>query len=141
MVGNALREGCHTKEQVVALVERLRAGELPFEDEPAEGRAKSLGASLNYGFEKAFTEDERKQLALLHLFQRIVQAEGLVSMGHPEQPFVPEVSGLTLEACDAMLGRTASIGLLTKVGRHIYAIHPAVPWFLPHFVRALLPPR
>ena len=34
------------------MVSRLRAGEFPFEDEPAEGRSRSLGASLNYGFDR-----------------------------------------------------------------------------------------
>jgi len=130
VVGHALREGCRTKEQVAKLVERLRAGELPFEDEPAEGRAKSLGASLNYGFENAFTEAERKQLALLHLFRHFVNVAVLLGMGTPAEPWcVPEVRGLTGEAGIALLDRAAEIGLLTAVGGGYYRIHPAVPWF------------
>ena len=56
-------------------VMKLRAGTAKFDDEASEGRTRSLGASLSYGFDHAFTEDERKQLALLHFFQGFV-AEG-----------------------------------------------------------------
>ena len=72
VVGQALRDGLRSKEQIEAFVERLHAGEAAFEDEVSEGRSRSLGASLSYGFEHAFSEDERKQLALLHLFQGFV---------------------------------------------------------------------
>ena len=130
VVGNALREGCRTKEQVAALVERLRAGEFPFEDEPTEGRTKSLGASLNYGFKKGFTGPERKQIALLHLFQGFVEVYAVLLMGDPDEPWcVPEVRGMTKEAGLALLDRAAEIGLLTVVGGGYYRIHPAVPWF------------
>ncbi|MEK7406513.1 MAG: CHAT domain-containing protein, partial [Acidobacteriota bacterium] len=72
LAGQALRDGIRTKEQVEAFVERLRAGEAVFEDEVSEGRTRSLGASLSYGFDHAFTDAERKRLALLHLFQGFV---------------------------------------------------------------------
>ena len=56
LVGQALRDGLKSKDEVEDFVEKLRAGEVAFRDEQSEGRSKSLGASLNYGFEKAFGE-------------------------------------------------------------------------------------
>ncbi len=130
VVGQALRDGLKTKEQIEALVAQLRAGEAAFEDETSEGRSKSLGASLSYGFEHAFSEDERKQLALLHFFQGFVQVPDLRLMGLPEVSWcLPEVRGLTSEAGMALLDRAAEVGLLTAHGSGCYAIHPALPWF------------
>ncbi len=134
LVGQALRDGLRTKEQIEAFVAQLRAGEAAFEDEESEGRAKSLGASLSYGFEHAFTEDERKQLALLHFFQGFVDVDALCQMGALEtvtgEDFsLPEVRGLTREAGMALLDRAAEVGLLTAHGGGYYSIHPALPWY------------
>ncbi|MAG35182.1 MAG: hypothetical protein CL878_02895 [Dehalococcoidia bacterium] len=84
LVGQALRDGLRSKDQIKAFVAQLRAGEAEFDDEPSEGRARSLGASLDYGFAHAFDEAERKQLALLHLFQGVVNVVALRVMGVPE---------------------------------------------------------
>ncbi len=130
LVGQALRDGLKSREQVEAFVERLRAGEAVFEDEASEGRTGSLGASLQYGLQDAFTEPERKQLALLHLFQGFVQVDVLKAMGHPDANWcLPEVRGLTREVGIRLLDRAAEIGLLTAHGGGCYGIHPAVPWF------------
>jgi len=130
LVGQALRDGLRTKEQIEAFVGKLRAGEAVFEDEASEGRSKSLGASLSYGFENAFSEDERKQLALLHFFQGFVNVDALRMMGNSEEDWcLPEVRGLAREAGIALLDRAAEIGLLTAYGEGFYSIHPAVPWF------------
>jgi hypothetical protein len=111
-------------------VRKVQAGESVFEDEASEGRTRSLAASLAYGFENAFTEVERKQLALLHLFQGFVQVAALGLMGNPEAEWcVPEVRGLTREAGIALLERAAEVGLLTALGGGHYSIHPALPWF------------
>ena len=67
LVGQALRDGIRTAGQVEAFVGRLRAGEATFQDEAEEGRTRSLGASLGYGFDHAFNQAGRRQLALLHL--------------------------------------------------------------------------
>src|SRR5712691_9520266 len=83
LVGQALRDGIRTREQVEAFVARLRAGEAAFQDEAEEGRTQSLGASLRYGFEHAFSEAERRQLAVLHLFQGFVDVDALELMGRP----------------------------------------------------------
>ncbi len=130
VVGEALRKGIKTRLEIRDFVERLRKGESAFEDEQSEARSKSLGASLSYGFENAFTETERKQLALLHFFQGFVDVDALRAMGNPEADYcLPEVRGLTREAGIALLDRAAEIGLLTAHGGGYYSIHPALPWY------------
>ncbi|MFN8484637.1 MAG: CHAT domain-containing protein [Anaerolineae bacterium] len=131
VVGQALRDGLNSKDQIEAYVARLRAGEAAFTDEAEQGRAKSLGASLGYGFDAAFGEDERRVLALLHLFQGFVDVNTLVLMGDPGLPApAPEVAGLIRETAIRLLDRAAEIGLLNAYGGGYYAIHPTVPWFL-----------
>jgi tetratricopeptide (TPR) repeat protein len=130
LVGQALRDGLKTKEQIEAFVAQLRAGEAAFEDEESEGRAKSLGASLSYGFEHAFSEDERKQLALLHFFEGFVHAATLLLMGDPEADYsLAELHDVTPETATALLDRAAEVGLLTTHGGGYYSIHPALPWY------------
>ena len=129
LVGQALRDGLKTKAEIYAFLNKLRAGEAAFEDEQSQGRTKSLGASLSYGF-AAFSEVERKQLALLHFFQGFVDMDTLLTMGHPKAEWcLPEVRGLTPEAGMALLDRAAEIGLLVAHGRGYYSIHPALPWY------------
>jgi len=129
LVGQPLREGRKTKDEIEAFVAQLRAGEAEIEDEQSQGRAKSLAASLSYGFEHAFNEEERKQLALLHFFQGFVDVDVLRMMGNPEAPWcLPQVRGLTREAGMALLDRAAEVGLLTAHGGY-YSIHPALPWY------------
>ncbi|HXM45230.1 MAG TPA: CHAT domain-containing protein [Bryobacteraceae bacterium] len=118
IVGQALRDGLRTREQVEAFVARLRAGEAVFKDEATQGRTRSLAASLNHGFEHAFNEKERNQLALLHLFQGFVQVAAIGNM-----------VGISLEVGIRLLDRAAEVGLLTAHGGGGYSIHPAVPWF------------
>ncbi len=77
LVRQALRDDLRTKEQIETFADHLRAGTAKFDDEPTEGRSKSLGASLSYGFDHAFSDDERKQLALLHFFQGFVDVDAL----------------------------------------------------------------
>jgi tetratricopeptide (TPR) repeat protein len=130
LAGQALREGLKTKEHFEAFVTRLRSGEAAFLDEAAEGRSRSLGTSLAYGFKQAFNEEDRKKLALLHLFQGFVDVNVLRFMGDSEAPWcLPEVQGLTQEEGIALLGRAAEVGLLAAYGDGYYGIHPALPWF------------
>lgn len=131
LAGQALRENCKTKGEIEAFVACLRSGEALFPDEASEGRSRSLGASLAYGFEQAFDEEERKKLALLHLFQGFVNVDVLREMGRPSAPWcLPEVRGLTQEDGIALLDRAAEVGILTPHGGVYYGIHPALPWFL-----------
>ena len=131
-LGEALRAGIDTPEQLNAFIATLQRGEVAFEDEASEGRSKSLGASLSYGFSTAFTEDEREVLALLHLLQGFVNVEVLLVMGFPEAEWcLPAVRGLTRERGIALLDRAAEIGLLHAhaIGGGCYGIHPALPWY------------
>lgn len=133
VVGQALREQFKTKEQLDSFVESLRAGDSAFDDEPSEGRSKSLGASLSYGLEHSFSDDELRILALLRLFQGFVDVTMLYWMGHPEIGDLPLLRDVSRETRIHLLTRAANIGLLTPfkgtaegVG---YGIHPALPWF------------
>ncbi|MGQ0605094.1 MAG: CHAT domain-containing protein [Anaerolineales bacterium] len=142
LVAQALREGRKTKAEIEAFVAQLRAGEAAFEDEAGEGRSKSLGASLGYGFASAFTEAERKQLALLHFFQGFVDVDALRFMGNPEADYcLTEVRGLTRESGIALLDRAAEIGLLTVHGNGYYLIHPALPWYFKSLFEQHYPPE
>jgi tetratricopeptide (TPR) repeat protein len=130
VVGQALRDNLSTRQQIETYVAKLRKGEAAFEDEESEGRVKSLGASLSYGFNHAFNEEELRQLALLHMFQGFVNVDALVLIGAPEVEWsLPSVLGLSREAGVALLDRAAEVGLLTALGGGYYVIHPALPWF------------
>jgi tetratricopeptide (TPR) repeat protein len=129
-VGQALRDGLTTKRQIGQFVRRLRAGEAAFDDEEAQGRSRSLGASLAYGFEHAFSVEERARLALLHLFQGFVDVDALVWMGHPDADWSLEpIRGLTRDDWRPLLDRAAEVGLLHAHGGGYYRIHPALPWY------------
>jgi tetratricopeptide (TPR) repeat protein len=142
LVGQALRDGRKTGAQVEAFVRQLQAGVAVFEDEASEGRTRSLAASLAYGFENAFSEAERKQLALLHLFQGFVEVNALRLMGDPKAEWcLPEVKGLAREAGIALLDRAAEVGLLTALGGGYYRIHPALPWFFRRLFEQCYPAR
>lgn len=127
LVGQALRESLVSSKEVEDFVARLRAGEARLEGDgdAAPGRTRSLAASLDYGFAHAFTNAERAQLAVLHLFRDTVDVDALRFMGDS----VPELAGLTREAGIALLDRAADIGLLTSMGGGYYQIHPALPWY------------
>ncbi len=129
-IGEALRAGIDTPAGLDAFVVALRGGEVDFEDEASEGRSKSLGASLSYGFGAAFGEDERRILALLHLFQGFVYVDAICAMGGSETEWCLDVvRGLTYERGVALFDRASEIGLLHAHGGGYYAIHPALPWY------------
>jgi len=127
LIGQALRERLISSTEVEDFVARLKAGEALLEaKQDAElGRNRSLAASLDYGFTHAFTDSERAQLAVLHLFRDTVDVDALRLMGDT----VPELAGFTREAGIALLDRAAGIGLLTSMGGGYYQIHPALPWY------------
>jgi len=134
VVGQALRDVLKSRDQIESFVRKLQAGEAVFEDEASEGRTRSLAASLSYGFEHAFTEVERMQLALLHLFHGFVNADVLRTMGHPEAGWcLPCVKDMTREVWITLLDRAAEVGLLTALGQGFYLVHPALPWFFHQF--------
>lgn len=134
LVGQALRENLASSEAIGVFVDRLAGGEAQLEagEDAALGRTRSLAASLSYGFARAFTEAERAQLAVLHLFRDTADADALRCMGDPEtlgEDVVPELAGLDREAAITLLDRAAGIGLLESVGGGYYRIHPALPWY------------
>jgi tetratricopeptide (TPR) repeat protein len=137
VVGQALREGITTTEDIGAFVARLQAGEAELEaGQDAElGRSRSLAASLSYGFAEAFTSgQERAQLAALHLFRDGVNAAVLSVLGDPEiaeKDAVPALASLAPDAVAGLLDRAAGIGLLESLGQGTgyYRIHPALPWY------------
>ena len=82
IVGQAVRMGLRGEDQITAFVQAVRDGEQQIEDaNEAQGRNVSLGASLDYGFKHAFNEDELPIVALLHLFQGVVDVDVLKAMG------------------------------------------------------------
>jgi hypothetical protein len=132
LVGQALRQGLTRKEQIEQFVRDLQQGAAEIEDEAEQGRVKSLAASLGYGFEHAFNETERQQLALLHFFQGFVGIPNLLLMSNPKVEWsLPILHGVTVDDLKTLLNRAAGIGLLTPLGRDsgYYTIHPALPWF------------
>jgi tetratricopeptide (TPR) repeat protein len=131
LVGEALRNGLKTRKQIDDFVQRLREGTADMQDDETEGRDRSLGASLSYGFAHAFSEEERRVFALLYLFQGMVSPGSLVILcDDTDATPAPEVHPTSRPAVIAMLERAAEVGLLTATipGKH-YAIHPAVPWY------------
>lgn len=134
VLSQALGQALGDAPSIAAFVAQLEQGQAGFDDEQSELRERSLAASLRYGFEHAFNDTERAQLALLHLFQGFVDVDVLRFMGHPDQPWcLPAVHELTREQGVALLDRAAEIGLLESHGEGYYTIHPALPWFLRDF--------
>ena len=138
-VGYGLREGLATTAQIEGFVARLVAGEAQLEEgqDAAMGRTRLLAASLSYGFARAFTDAERAQLAVLHLFRGTVSGDVLRFMGDPDaagEDAVPELAGLAEEARKALLDRAADIGLLEPLAERYYQIHPALPWVFQYLV-------
>jgi tetratricopeptide (TPR) repeat protein len=142
VVGQALREGRTSEKALQTYVQQLRAGEAAFADEAAEGRTRSLGASLAYGFEHSFSAEERARLALLALFQGVVDAIVLGYMGYPDNDWhLPTIRGIEREEWERLLDRAAEVGLLTAYGGGYYGIHPALPWFFRSLFEECYPPR
>jgi tetratricopeptide (TPR) repeat protein len=121
LVGQALRDRLATTGQIKEFVAELRAGAARIRDDAAQGRARSLAASLDYGLRTAFDPAERASLAPLALFQGFVDADAHA-----------HITGLDPQAAIRLLDRAAEIGLLTQVGDGYYATHPALPWHLRH---------
>jgi tetratricopeptide (TPR) repeat protein len=130
IVGQAIRMGLRGKTQIGKFVEAIRSGEQVIEDaDEKQGRDKSLGASLDYGFRNAFKDGEQPVIALLHLFQGTVDVEALTAMGKGDHA-LPELKGKTKTGLTSLLDRARDTGLLTHLGSTWYSIHPALPWFL-----------
>ncbi|MCO5214004.1 MAG: CHAT domain-containing protein [Caldilinea sp.] len=137
IAGQAVRQGLRTQAQIAAFIQALRDGEQHIVDvDSAQGRDRSLGASLDYGFRHAFRPDELPIIALLHLFQGTVDVDTLELMGRVGDYALPELQGKTIVQLTALLDRAAEAGLLTPLTHDAsrltgyYSIHPALPWYL-----------
>jgi hypothetical protein len=132
LVGQAVRARIRGKQQIEEFVEAIRTGEQEIEDtDEKEGRDKSLGASLSYGFQNAFKDDELPIIALLHLFQGTVDVDVLIMLGTNRERQLPELQGKTPDDLVNLLRRAKEVGVLTQLGTSNYfTIHPALPWFL-----------
>lgn len=132
VVGQAVRQGLASGEQIAGFVQALRDGEQAIQDvDAAEGHDRSLAASLDYGFRHAFRADELSIVALLHLFQGRVDVDALALMGDEDKEYaLPQLQGKTAEQLAGLLDRAAEVGLLTHLGSTYYTIHPALPWYL-----------
>jgi tetratricopeptide (TPR) repeat protein len=126
-VRQVLRDGTTSPERLESYVASLRAGETDFDDEQSERRSRSLGASLGYGFEHAFTERDREILGVLHLFQGFICGLTLETMAQ-YKPAPKILRELDHARTTALLDRAAEIGLPTPSGTG-YNIHPALPWY------------
>lgn len=131
LVGQAVKAGLRGRQQIADFVEAIRGGEQQIEDaDERQGRDKSLGASLDYGFRHAFKDDELPIIALLHIFQGAVDVDALHAMGKAGEFALPELKGRSKEHLTGLLERAGETGLLTHLGATWFSIHPALPWFL-----------
>lgn len=131
LVGQAVKAGLRGRQQLADFVEAIRSGEQQIEDaDEQQGRDKSLGSSLDYGFRHAFKDDELPIIALLHLFQGTVDVDALRVMGEIEGYALPELKGRSNEHLTGLLERAKETGLLTHLAATWFSIHPALPWFL-----------
>jgi tetratricopeptide (TPR) repeat protein len=130
LAGQAIRKGLSGEQPIRDFIAAIRSGEQAIEDsDEKEGRDKSLGASLDYGFRNAFKDDELPIIGLLHLFQGTVEVAALAVMGKGDHA-LPELKGKSKEHLTSVLDRARDTGLLTHLGGTWYTIHPALPWFL-----------
>lgn len=133
IAGQAVGQGLRTPAQIAAFVQAVRDGEQAIRDvDAAQGRDRSLAASLDYGFRHAFQPAELPIIALLHLFQGTVFVYTLLWMGEDEYA-LPELQGKTADQLTSLLDRAAEVGLLTQHATRntgYYTIHPALPWYL-----------
>jgi tetratricopeptide (TPR) repeat protein len=105
-------------------------GQLPL---PGTGESATLAAGLNYSLTHLPPAD-RVALVVLALFEGAVPATALILFSRDEG--VPErFRGLESQWVWA-LERAAEVGLLTRLGKAMYAIHPALPAHLAELWRA-----
>lgn len=131
LVGQAINAGLRGQQQLEQFVKAIRSGEQQIKDaDEQQGRDESLGASLDYGFRHAFTDDELPIIALLHLFQGTVDVLALYQMGEHVKHPLPELAGRSIEQLTDLLERAQDLGLLTHLDDSRFSIHPALPWFL-----------
>ena len=121
-----------------ALLRALQAGEVKLsDDDPAQGRERSLSASLTYRLD-ALDTTLRQRLGVLALFQGFVDADVLALIcdadGAPDL-----IKGLKGDEWIRLLDAAAEVGLLKQAGQGYYTVHPALPWFFYDLLHEALP--
>jgi tetratricopeptide (TPR) repeat protein len=138
LIEQVLRDGIKDANVIAGLAERVRRGEVTL-DSIGDNRARSLRASLEYGWTKESFRENWRILALLHLFQGWVNVVTVRTMGNPQQSWgLATVRDLSLEEGIAFLNQAAEAGLLLRIPvtekanqlDGLYIAHPALPWFL-----------
>jgi tetratricopeptide (TPR) repeat protein len=125
-------------QQPDALLAELRSGEARLKgDDPEQGRARSLSASLTYRL-AGLPEITRQRLGPLALFQGFVNTAVLHALCDV-QDAPALLQGLQQEQWVAVLDQAAEIGLLRRTGENYYEVHPALPWFLHDLLMEALP--
>ena len=120
------------------LLRSLQGGEVKLsEDDPAQGRERSLSASLTYRLD-ALGVTLRQRLGVLAMFQGFVDADVLGYMckvdGAPEP-----INGLGRAEWISILESATEVGLLRRLGEGCYGVHPALPWFFHDLLREGFP--
>lgn len=128
LVTQVLRSGLRSADEMAGFVAGLQDGTTELRDDPAQGRSSSLTAALNYGLEHAFSEEERKIIALLHFFQGYVNIKVFELFGSGVYA-LPEVERLSGEEIRKIFEVARELGILERFSGTVYRIHPAVPWF------------
>ncbi len=122
-----------------ALLRALQAGEVNLsEDDPAQGRERSLSASLTYRLD-ALDAALRRRLGALALFQGFVSANVLATICQHVDGSPDALKGLGREEWIKMLDAATEIGLLRRAGEGYYTVHPALPWFFHDLMRESFP--
>jgi tetratricopeptide (TPR) repeat protein len=138
LIDHAVRGRMTTREEVDALLTRLRSGDTGREMGLAPVAGEGVAALLAAALARGFTEPERVQLSLLCLFQEFVNYEvvllmggGLLPGGGPRPDWaLPALQGLDRRSMVELLDRAAASGVLATLFEPYYAPHPALRWGL-----------
>ncbi|MDX6497481.1 MAG: hypothetical protein QOG23_741 [Blastocatellia bacterium] len=126
----AFSEHLQSLDETELFVQRINQGKVRFDNEECTAWAKRLSSSMNRGFEGAFSEEEQRYLALLHIWSHI-NSSLLAAMGNPAIPHsVTSISAFQIQNWNALLDRVADLGLLERYNEGNYLPHPALQWFL-----------
>lgn len=135
-----------TEASIASYVQDLRHGVAQLSDRAESDRARSLTASLNYGFERAFDAKAMRVLSLLSLFRTYVNSFTVQLMcrpitdkkavGMPDHDLswtIPGLQDQTQASIEVVLDKAVELGVLRKSEDHNYWLHPAIHLHLQPF--------
>jgi tetratricopeptide (TPR) repeat protein len=141
-----------TETSIASYVRDLRHGVAQLGDGAGSDRARSLTASLNYGFERAFDVKAMRVLSLLSLFRTYVNSSTVQLMcrpitdkkavGMPDHDLSWTIPGLEEEtqvSIEVVLDKAVELGVLRKSEDHNYWLHPAIHLHLQPFFEKSYP--